>query len=77
MKRSMLEPEDRDRELHKLYAGREFWLFTRGEDWFNQQVRAIHREWQRGSGMGDCTIDPTYALEQMCWEQDNGLLEGA
>lgn len=67
----MLTPADRDRALHQLYQNRELLMFTMGEDWFVQQVRAIHWDWEQ-SGTFLKVTDSDVNISMIAFEIDNG-----
>ncbi len=67
----MLEIADRDHALHQLYKNKELLIFTNSEEWFNQQVRDIHWDWEQ-SGTWLKVEDIDVAISVIAFEIDNG-----
>jgi hypothetical protein len=55
------------KQLHKLYQNRELLVFINGQEWFNEQVNALHRK--------KAQFEKDVIIEAVCFEIDNGYLK--
>jgi hypothetical protein len=67
--------EERDQLLISWYKDREFWIFWRGQDYFDNEVRKIHDKWINGDLPAGDKWGNDMMIEQSCWEMDNGYLD--
>lgn len=63
--------EERDQILHDLYREKNFWIFTISQEYFNEQVQNIHREWINGLGPKADTWGNNFDIDQAIWELEN------
>ena len=67
----MLTPQDRDARLHEMYRNKQLFVFMNGEDWFNDQIKHIHWDWEQ-SGTWLKVEDKDIAISMIAWELANG-----
>ena len=67
----MLDIEDRNDRLHKLYSNKNFWIFLTSEEEFYEQVKKIHWDWEQ-SGTWLKVTDNDIAIRVIAFEIDNG-----
>jgi hypothetical protein len=68
---AMLEIKERDDRLHRLYRDRNFLEFMYGEQWFQEQVRKVHWDWEQGGTWLEVSDDDV-VISQIAFEIDNG-----
>lgn len=62
--------EERDQILHDLYREKNFLVFTIGQDYFNEQVQNVHKNWINGIGP-NASWGNNFDLDQAIWEIEN------
>ena len=52
------------KQLHKLYQNRELLVFINGQEWFNEQVNALHKK--------QADFNQEVVIEAAIFELENG-----